>query len=81
MAKGKKSSGKTYTSAGTGRNVSRKITNALRRDYMASSERLMNQLRAFRQRKNVMVTIENPNKNETNKRFIRVPASQVWKMA
>ena len=26
----------------------------------------------------VMVTIANPNKNQTNKRFIRVPASTAW---
>ena len=42
-------------------------------------DRIANQLKAFREGKKVMVTIENPNKNETNKRFIRVPASQVWK--
>ncbi len=75
--KGGKSKG--AVSAGIHSNVNKSITNAIRRDYMASSERLMNQLRAFRQRKNVMVTIENPNKNETDKRYIRVPASQVWK--
>jgi len=28
--------------------------------------------------KNVMLTIPNPNTNETNKRFIRVPAREVW---
>ena len=26
-----------------------------------------------------MVTIENPNKNETNKRFIKVPSTTLWK--
>ena len=29
--------------------------------------------------KNVMLTIENPNKNETNKKMIRVNANDVWK--
>ena len=27
----------------------------------------------------VMLTIETPNKNETNKKFIRVPAREFWK--
>ena len=29
--------------------------------------------------KNVMLTVPNPNKNETNKRMIRVPATEVWR--
>jgi len=28
--------------------------------------------------KNVMLTVPNPNKNETNKRFIRVSAREYW---
>ena len=43
------------------------------------SERLSNQLTAFFKGKNVMLTIPNPNKNETNKPMIRVPAHTVWK--
>lgn len=74
--KGGKSKG--AVSAGVHSNVSRKITNALRREYMASGERIMNQLRAWKRGKNVVVTIENPNKNETNKRFIRVRAIDIW---
>ena len=34
--------------------------------------RLLNQLNSWSKGKRTMVTIENPNKNETNKRFIRV---------
>jgi hypothetical protein len=79
MAKGKKSSGKTYTSSGLYRNVSRKMTNALRSEYLSSGERVANQLKAFRSGKRVMLTIENPNKDERNKPFIRVNASTVWK--
>jgi len=75
--KGGKSKG--ATSAGIHSNVSRSLCNAMRRDYMASGQRLMNQLKAFRQRKNVMLTIENPDKNDRGRMFIRVPASQVWK--
>jgi hypothetical protein len=63
-----------------------KVSQGLRRSSMKTAIkdpgiRLMNQLKAFRVGKNVVLTIENPNKNETNKRFIRVPASQVWKKA
>ena len=81
MARGKKSSGKTYTSKGERSNVSRWVKKAYRRDYIENNklERACNQMNAFLKGKRVMVTIENPNKNETNKRFIRVPAGEVWK--
>ncbi len=79
MAKGKKSSGKNYTSSGLYSNVSKKITNAQRSEYITSGDRVANQLKAFRAGKRVMVTIENPNKEERAKRFIRVDASTVWK--
>jgi hypothetical protein len=81
MAKGKKSSGKTYNSKGERNNTSRWLVKACRRDYMENRplERANNQRNAFLKGKRVMLTIENPNKNETNKRFIRVPANEVWK--
>ena len=41
--------------------------------------RILNQVSAFMLGKNVVLTIPNPNKKETNKRFIKVPASTVWK--
>tara|TARA_B100002019_G_scaffold178968_1_gene154551 strand:+ start:172 stop:414 length:243 start_codon:yes stop_codon:yes gene_type:complete len=44
-----------------------------------ASQRIQNQLTAFLKGKRVMLTIENPNKNETNRRMIRVPANEVWK--
>jgi hypothetical protein len=78
---GKSKAGKTKgaVSAGIHSNVSKKVLNALRSDYMKSGQRLLNQRIAFDAGKNVMVTIENPNKNETNKRFIRVNARDVWR--
>jgi ribosomal protein L21E len=79
MAKGKNSKSSGKVSAGVHSNVSKKLTNALKSDYRKSGDRLMNQLIAYKQGKRVMITIENPNKNETNKRFIRVPASTVWR--
>lgn len=74
--KGGKSSG--AISKGIHSNVSKSVTNAIRRDYMQSGERIMNQLAAWKKNKNVVLTIENPNKNETNKPFIRVKAHDVW---
>jgi hypothetical protein len=41
--------------------------------------RLINQLAAHSAGKHVMVTVENPNKNETNKPFVRVNSRTVWK--
>lgn len=79
MAKKKGGKSKGNVSAGIHSNVSSATRRAMRKDYLASGERIINQLAAYRKGKNVMVTIENPNKNETNKRFIRVPGSQVWK--
>lgn len=76
---GKKKSRSTQTSKGERRSLARNIVKATRRDYMQSSERGQNQLSAFLRGKNVMLTIPNPNKNETNKRMIRVPAADVWR--
>ena len=44
-----------------------------------ASQKITNQLKAFLAGKRVMLTIANPNKNETNKPYIRVPANEVWK--
>ena len=70
--KGGKSSG--FVSQGIHSNVRKDIRNAMRRDYLASGERMMNQIAAWRKGRNVVFTIPNPNPNETNKRFIRVNA-------
>jgi hypothetical protein len=77
MAKGKRSSGKHYASkseVGTNRSLTKEI----RREYRTSIARKLNQQKAWRQLKNVILTIPNPNTNETNKRFIRVSARDVW---
>ena len=76
--KGGKSKG--FISQGLHSNVSKRTRNAVRKEYMASGDRLLNQRKAFDAGKNVMVTIPNPNPNETNKRFIRVPAQDAgWR--
>ena len=76
---GKKRLSSGYQSKGERDCVNRSVVKATRRDYMQSSQRITNQLAAFMRGKNVMLTIPNPNKNETNKRFIRVPATDVWR--
>ena len=49
-----------------------------RREWVSSSNRQTAQLNAFMNLKNVVLTIPNPNPNETNKRFIKVNAREVW---
>lgn len=75
MGKGKKSSGTSYVSKGiVGTTKSRSKQDP---DYPAL--RMMNQLKAYQAGKNVVLTIPNPNPNETNKRFIKVNARDVWR--
>ena len=76
MGKGKSSKG--YISKGERNNVRKDITKAIRREYKVV-DRVNNQIDAFIKGKNVMLTIPNSNTNETNKRFIRVNAKDVWK--
>lgn len=71
MAKGKKSSGKTYTSKGQGRNVSRS-TLRLMRESKTEGDKLIDKQKAWLKGSNPWVTIDNPNKEQTNKRRIRV---------
>ena len=78
MAKGKRSSGNTYTSKGQRPNSNRSALKAQRIEYKTSMDRLNNQVSAWRRGKKVMLTIHNPNKKETNKPFIRVSALDVW---
>ena len=74
--KGGKSSG--FISQGIHSNVSKGVRRAMRKEYLESGTRVINQRAAWAKGKNVVLTIENPNKNETNKRFIKVNAKDVW---
>jgi hypothetical protein len=65
MAKGKGGSGKTYTSKGERKSSMRTKTSN-------PSDKMINKQRAWLNGSNPWITIENPNKEETNKRFIRV---------
>ena len=71
MAKGKKSKGTTYVSKGeVGTN--RAITKQRRREYIANGlARRINQMKALKQGKNVVLTVPNPNKSDTRARFIK----------
>lgn len=76
MAKAKSTKAK-YVSAGLVPTVNKKLLNALRREYMQSAERLINQQIAFYKGKRVVFTVPNPDKNNTKERFIKVPAQYV----
>ena len=74
---GRKKSRDKYVSQGLRKNVSRRWLKLTRKD---NDDRLFNHWDAFMKGKNVMLTIQNPNKNETNKRYIRVPAKHQWRI-
>lgn len=77
---GKKKQRATQTSQGIHSCVANSTKRAMRREYLDSPDRMINQREAYDAGKRVMVTIANPNPNETNKRFIRVTAEQAgWK--
>lgn len=75
---GKKKSRTSQTSKGVVGNGYKHASKALRKEYMQSIERSRNQFIAFKKGRRVMITIPNPNTNETNKRYIRVNARDVW---
>jgi hypothetical protein len=80
---GKKSSRAKYSSKGQRDSVSKETTKAMRRDK-SELDKILNKLKVWATGKKVMVTIPNPNKNETNKRFIRVEGTHsaafgLWK--
>lgn len=58
-----------------------KISKDLRREWNQSDARVNAQLTAFLKGKNVMLTVPNPDKNNTKERFIRVNAKEVWRQA
>ena len=77
---GKKKSRATQVSKGERNNVNKDVSKSLRKDYLQNNlARMNNQVSAFKKGKNVMLTIPNPNTNETNKPFVRVNAKDVWK--
>jgi hypothetical protein len=76
---GKKKSRDKQISKGQRRSVNPLWSKMIRLDYRGSIQEQYNKYQAFLRGKNVMLTIENPNKNETNKKYIKVPAREVWR--
>lgn len=70
---GKKKSGVKYTSKGE-----RPAQSKRNKVKQTAADRIINVYEAYLKGKKAYVTIPNPNKAETNKRFIRVLASEVY---
>ena len=64
---------KSYKSKGQRPNVRKDIRKALRRDYLASGDQLLNKLDAHLKGKRVMEIVPNIDKSNTKERFIRLP--------
>ena len=77
MAKRKRS--RSSRTSGGGNNYDTKLRNENRREWNESIDRFIAQVEAFNLGKKAKITIPNPNKNETNKRFIKVDAWEVLK--
>ena len=75
MARGKKSSGKNYTSKGERRNV---VNGKRKSNDVSYLDAVSNKMEAFKKGKLVWLTVPNPNTNQTNKKFVRIKASEVW---
>ena len=75
---GKKKSRATQTSKGVHCQKRSAASKAQRREYKSTFAEGSNKRAAWARGKNVMLTISNPNTNETNKPFIRVNAKEVW---
>jgi hypothetical protein len=74
---GGKASGKKYTSQGQRSCVSSRVRNGARRDR-DGSQKLLDVQRAWLEGRNPWVTMDNPNKEQTNRRKIRVKANTLW---
>lgn len=74
---GKKKMRAKYTSRGERASMSKDVSKAVARD-VSVLQLHQNKLDAYNKGKRVWVTIPNPNPNETNKRFIRVLARDVY---
>ena len=62
---------KTYVSKGKYSSIAPETVKAMRRER-TYTDRMLSQLKQWARGRRTMVTIPNPNKNETNKPFIRV---------
>ncbi len=78
----KKRQRKQQTSKGNTHQNPNRFGNRIRKsmliDYRGSDLESANKTKAWRAGKNVMLTIQNPDKKNTKERMIRVPAVDVW---
>ena len=74
----KKRQRSSQTSKGERRSQDPRWSKLQRLEYTGSLLQGKNKREAWARGKRVMLTIANPNTNETNKPFIRVPADQEW---
>lgn len=65
------------TSKGVHGTTSKDILKKMRKDYLASGQRMTNQLKAFQQGKRVVFTVANTG-GDTNKRFIKITGEQLF---
>ena len=77
MAKKKGGKSKGFISQGERPNFKSSTLKAVRRD-VTLSEKMANVMSAYLAGRNPWLTVPNPNTNETNKRFIRVKAEDLW---
>jgi len=76
MAKGKQSKGNAYVSKGK-IGTNRQLSKQLRRERTPWSIETAKR-DAWLKGRNVMLTVPNPDKNNTKESFVRIPASEVW---
>ena len=77
MAKRKRS--RSSRTSGGGSNYDSNLRKEHRREWNESIDRFIAQVQAFNLGKKAKITIPNPNKKETNKKYIRVDAWDVLK--
>jgi len=73
---GKKKTRSKYTSSGGPKSVSKSVLSSMKKDRSKSFS-ILNKIDAWSKGRNTWFTIENPNKNETNKKYIRVKGSEL----
>lgn len=74
---GSKASGKHYTSKAERKNVDSKILNSIKNTELPLVKQ-MNIQKAYWNGQNPWVTLDNPNKEQTNKKKIRVRSNELW---
>ena len=77
MAKRKRS--RSSRTSGGGSNYDSNLRKEHRREWNESIDRFIAQVQVFNLGKKAKITIPNPNKKETNKKYIRVDAWDVLK--